>query len=226
MLDITPSAIEQLNYAECYPIVIYLKLTDRRLIKQIRDDYGKFYVKSSRRLLTNAHDLEYSYSYLFTSVLNFNSKENWLDLLKSQIDFEQDQPIWMNDDRLKQKDIFKSDEYFLSTNHSIPLKSKSLNSLFTSENPLMQTSTMSLPNRNQIYRANRYLTSRREGIQPNDRLSSSESNTSVQLKNEAEKPLEKPRVFIYDNRNVLSSSSTSSTLSFKEKILKEVGETQ
>lgn len=220
-----------MNYAECYPIVIYFKLTDRRLIKQIRDDYGKFYVKSSRRLLTNAHDLECSYSYLFTSIVNLHSKENWLDLLKCQIDFEQDQPIWMNDDRLVQKDIFKSDEYFLSTNHSTPLKSKSLNSLFTSENPLMETSTMSLPNRtrkDQIYRADRYLTidhtkSQRGGIHSNDRLSSSESNTSIQW---MKKTLEKPRVFTYDHRNILSSSSTSSILSFKEKTLNQVGETQ
>ena len=85
MPDITPSAIEQLNYAQCYPIVIYLKMSNRRLIKQIREEYGKFYQKSSRRLLTNCEDFECSYSYLFTSIMKIDSTENWFELLKSQI---------------------------------------------------------------------------------------------------------------------------------------------
>lgn len=137
----------------------------------------------------------------------------------------------MNDDRFQSKDILQSDEYFLSTEHSM-----TFNSLCSEENPLMQTSTMSLPNRSakdQIYRADRYLTIDHSKInairrtrQSNDRVSSSESNTSIQMKNQAEKPLEKPRVFVYDHRNLLSSSSTSSTLSLKEKTLKEVGQTQ
>ena len=290
MLDITPSAIEQLNYTQCYPIVIYLKMSNRRLIKQIREEYGKFYQKSSRRLLANCQDLESSYSYLFTSILKIDSTENWFELLKSQIDFEQEQPIWMSDDRSTRNDLLKSDEYFLSTTHPFDdeFHSNQYNSLqrvasdpsISYPNPIstMQTSTMSLPNRvrdlprkDEIYRADRYVTidqpkvsstislgpSRRAvpSMYSNDRLSSSDSSTSMKekksfhsltkIKAEREdsmkkcrsnfheenysRSLEKPRVFTYDDRhmlNVLSSSSGSSTLSYKEKILKEVGETQ
>ncbi|CAF4416236.1 unnamed protein product, partial [Adineta steineri] len=43
LLDVTPTAVEQLNYAQCYPIVIYFKASDRRQIKQIRQEYGKLY---------------------------------------------------------------------------------------------------------------------------------------------------------------------------------------
>ncbi len=164
-MDITPSAIEQLNYAECYPIVIYLKIYDRRMIKQMRHDYGKFYQKSSRRLFENSEHLEHFYSYLFTSIIKLDSTMNWFNLLKSQIEFQQDQPIWMSNDRIIQKDFLKSEEYFLSTNSPEEFSSNYLHrvasdsSIFRKEkiysfyqnededNISMQTSTMSLPNR-------------------------------------------------------------------------------
>jgi len=171
-LDITPSAIEQLNYAECYPIVIYFKVSDRRMIKQIRQEYGKFYQKSSRHLVEISERLEHFYSYLFTSIIKLDSTmKNWFDLLKSQIEFQQDQPIWMSNDRSIQKDFLKSDEYFLSTNYPEGFSSNIYNylhrvssdpAMFQNEkiystnisyynenddNISMQTSTMSLPNR-------------------------------------------------------------------------------
>ncbi len=167
-MDITPSAIEQLNYAECYPIVIYMKVSDRRMIKQMRQEYGKFYQKSSRRLLEISERLENLYSYLFTSIIKLDSSINWFDLLKSQIDFQQDQPIWMSCDRTNSKNLPKSDEYFLSTNYPEEYSSNSIHrvasdpTMFRKEKVYsthipyqnededeisMQTSTMSLPNR-------------------------------------------------------------------------------
>ncbi|CAF4682346.1 unnamed protein product [Rotaria sp. Silwood1] len=115
LLDITPSAIEQLNYAECYPIVIYFKVSNRRIIKQIRNEHGKLYQKSSRRLFENAERLEYFYSYLFTSIINLDSSINWYEKLKSQIEFQQEESIWMSNERFIEKDLLKSDEYFIST---------------------------------------------------------------------------------------------------------------
>ncbi|CAF5160625.1 unnamed protein product, partial [Rotaria sp. Silwood1] len=112
LLDITPSAIEQLNYAECYPIVIYFKVSNRRIIKQIRNEHGKLYQKSSRRLFENAERLEYFYSYLFTSIINLDSSINWYEKLKSQIEFQQEESIWMSNERFIEKDLLKSDEYF------------------------------------------------------------------------------------------------------------------
>ncbi|CAF4215533.1 unnamed protein product, partial [Rotaria sp. Silwood2] len=115
LLDITPSAIEQLNYAECYPIVIYFKASNRRIIKQIRSEHGKLYQKSSRCLFENAERLEYFYSYLFTSIINLDSSINWYEKLKSEIEFQQEEPIWMSNERFIEKDLLKSDEYFIST---------------------------------------------------------------------------------------------------------------
>lgn len=119
LLDVTPTAVEQLNYAQCYPIVIFFKATDRRQIKEIRQEYGKLYQKSSRRLFESAERLEFLYSYLFTSSIKIDSTTtNWYKNLKSQIEFQQEQPIWMSDDRPADKDLPNSDEYFISTRHS------------------------------------------------------------------------------------------------------------
>ena len=117
-MDVTPTAVEQLNYAQCYPIVIYLKASDRRQIKQIRQEYGKLYQKSSRRLFDSSERLEFFYSYLFTSVIKLDSTSNWYKTLKAQIELQQEQPIWMSDDRPADKDLPNSDEYFISTRHS------------------------------------------------------------------------------------------------------------
>ena len=118
MLDVTPTAVEQLNYAQCYPIVIFFQATDRRQIKQLRQDYGKLYQKSSRRLFDSSERLEFLYSYLFTSTVKLDGTSNWYKTLKAQIELQQEQPIWMSDDRPADKDLPNSDEYFISTRHS------------------------------------------------------------------------------------------------------------
>ncbi|CAF4068271.1 unnamed protein product [Rotaria sp. Silwood2] len=118
LLDVTPTAVEQLNYAQCYPIVIYFKASDRRQIKQIRHEYGKLYQKSSRRLFESSERLEFLFSYLFTSIIKLDSTANWYKTLKAQIEIEQEQPIWMSDDRPADKDLPNSDEYFISTRQS------------------------------------------------------------------------------------------------------------
>ncbi|CAF1638465.1 unnamed protein product, partial [Adineta ricciae] len=118
LLDVTPTAVEQLNYAQCYPIVIYFKALDRRQIKQIRQEYGKLYQKSSRRLFESSERLEFLYSYLFTSTIKLDSTTNWYKILKSQIEIQQEQSIWMSDDRPADKDLPNSDEYFISTRQS------------------------------------------------------------------------------------------------------------
>ena len=146
-----------------------MKVSDRRMIKQMRQEYGKFYQKSSRRLLETSERLEHFHSYLFTSIVKLDSTTiNWFDFLKSQIEFQQDQPIWMSMDRSREKEFLTSEGYFLSTNYpeeissnylhrvaSDPLmfrkeKSYSAHTSYQNEEEddlSMQTSTMSLPNR-------------------------------------------------------------------------------
>ncbi|CAF0817936.1 unnamed protein product [Didymodactylos carnosus] len=116
LLDITPAAVEQLNYAQCYPIVLYLKANDRRQIKDIRAKYGKLYQKSTRRLYESSERLELLYSYLFTAEIKLDTN-NWYKQVKATIETQQEQPVWMCDDRPADKNL-NSDEYFISTRHS------------------------------------------------------------------------------------------------------------
>lgn len=41
LLDITPNAVDRLNYAQFYPIVIFLKADNKHIIKQLRSGLPK-----------------------------------------------------------------------------------------------------------------------------------------------------------------------------------------
>ena len=62
--------------------------------------------------------MEFLYSYLFTSTIKLDSTTNWYKTLKGQIELQQEQPIWVSDDRPADKDLPNSDEYFISTRQS------------------------------------------------------------------------------------------------------------
>ena len=85
------------------------------MVKQIRNEYGKLYQKSTRRLFDTSEYLEHFYSYLFTSIIKLDTSANWYDTLRNQIDLQQEQPIWMNYDQGIDDDFLKSEEYFIST---------------------------------------------------------------------------------------------------------------
>lgn len=42
LLDITPNAVDRLNYAQFYPIVIFLKADNKHIIKQLRQGIPKY----------------------------------------------------------------------------------------------------------------------------------------------------------------------------------------
>ena len=108
-MDITPSAIEQLNYAECYPIVIFFRANDRRQMKEIRREAGK---DSPRHLWSICRQVEEIYSYLFTSIVPVDVST---EMLKTRIERLQDQPIWMSAEATNETDFFSSEEYFIWT---------------------------------------------------------------------------------------------------------------
>lgn len=41
LLDITPNAVDRLNYAQFYPIVIFMKADSKHIIKQLRSGLPK-----------------------------------------------------------------------------------------------------------------------------------------------------------------------------------------
>lgn len=65
LLDITPTAIERLNYIQYHPVVLFLDPHSRKDVKAMRQKYSPGSSKSSRRLYSQALKLRKEYSHLF-----------------------------------------------------------------------------------------------------------------------------------------------------------------
>lgn len=97
-MDITPNAVDHLNYAQYFPICIYLKANSHSHVKELRTKNAKnMKPKSSKRLYENALRLNTFYSHLFTCNLSLESN-NWFKKLKEVIDLQQEQPLWISQD--------------------------------------------------------------------------------------------------------------------------------
>jgi guanylate kinase len=98
LLDITPNAVDHLNYAQYFPICVYLKATSRNHTKELRQKYAKnLKAKSSKRLYDNALKLQTFYSHLFTHTIQLDTNQ-WFKKLKEAIDSQQTQPLWISQD--------------------------------------------------------------------------------------------------------------------------------
>lgn len=67
VLDVTPNAVDRLNYAQYCPIVIYLRADTKHAVKELRSRWAKNSSKSPRKLYEQSVKLEKLYSHLFTS---------------------------------------------------------------------------------------------------------------------------------------------------------------
>jgi hypothetical protein len=98
LLDITPNAVDHLNYAQYFPICIYLRSQSKNHTKELRQKYAKnLRAKSSRRLHENAMKLNDFYSHLFTCTVNLDSNQ-WFKQIKEAIEEQQNEPIWVSED--------------------------------------------------------------------------------------------------------------------------------
>ena len=66
-LDVTPNAVDRLNYAQYCPIVVFLRAESKHAVKELRERFARNSNKSSRKLYEQAVKLEKAYSHLFTS---------------------------------------------------------------------------------------------------------------------------------------------------------------
>uniref|UniRef100_A0A8C7YZN2 Tight junction protein 3 n=1 Tax=Oryzias sinensis TaxID=183150 RepID=A0A8C7YZN2_9TELE len=67
LLDITPTAVERLNYIQYHPIVVFLDPRSRKEVKAMRQRYDPSSNKSSRRLYSQALKLRKHASHLFSA---------------------------------------------------------------------------------------------------------------------------------------------------------------
>ncbi|XP_064030917.1 tight junction protein ZO-3 isoform X4 [Pogoniulus pusillus] len=96
LLDITPSAVERLNYMQYYPVVVFCEPESRQGIKAMRQWLAPDSRKSSRRLYAQASKMKKHCSHLFTATLSLSGSGNaWYEAIKDIIRAQQSQPVWM-----------------------------------------------------------------------------------------------------------------------------------
>ncbi|XP_076226057.1 zonula occludens-like protein polychaetoid isoform X2 [Nomia melanderi] len=96
LLDITPNAVDRLNYAQFYPIVIFLKAETKQIIKEMRAGIPKSAHKSSKKLLEQCQKLDKIWGHTFSAVITLTTPEAWYRKLRELIDRQQQGLLWMS----------------------------------------------------------------------------------------------------------------------------------
>uniref|UniRef100_A0A5S6NZG0 TRAF-interacting protein with FHA domain-containing protein A n=1 Tax=Xenopus tropicalis TaxID=8364 RepID=A0A5S6NZG0_XENTR len=100
LLEITPTAVEHLNYMQFYPIVVFCNPENRQGVKAMRKWLLPDSRKSSRRLYAQAVKQRKNNFHLFTATINLSgASDSWLRSLKEIIQTEQTKPIWTTEDK-------------------------------------------------------------------------------------------------------------------------------
>lgn len=67
LLDITPSAVDRLNYAQFYPVVVFMRAESKHTVKELRSRLARTpHHKSARKLYDRALKLERLWGHIFT----------------------------------------------------------------------------------------------------------------------------------------------------------------
>ncbi|XP_030373861.1 uncharacterized protein LOC115623597 isoform X3 [Scaptodrosophila lebanonensis] len=100
LLDITPNAVDRLNYAQFYPVVIFLKTDSKHVIKQLRHGLPKAAHKSSKKLLEQCTKLERLWSHIFSTQIVLGNDDSWYRKLRDAIDLQQSGAVWMSESKV------------------------------------------------------------------------------------------------------------------------------
>ncbi|CAH2054281.1 unnamed protein product, partial [Iphiclides podalirius] len=99
LLDITPNAVDRLNYAQFYPIVIFLKADSKHTIKQLRAGLPKSAHKSSKKLLEQCQHMERVWGHVFTHTITLSEANlsSWFGKLVELIQRTDQQKFWVSE---------------------------------------------------------------------------------------------------------------------------------
>ncbi|XP_067390769.1 tight junction protein ZO-1 isoform X8 [Emydura macquarii macquarii] len=98
LLDVTPNAVDRLNYAQWYPIVVFLNPDSKLGVKTMRMRLCPESRKSARKLYERAHKLRKNNHHLFTTTINLNSmNDGWYGALKEAVQQQQNQLVWVSE---------------------------------------------------------------------------------------------------------------------------------
>uniref|UniRef100_A0A915KE88 Tight junction protein ZO-2 n=1 Tax=Romanomermis culicivorax TaxID=13658 RepID=A0A915KE88_ROMCU len=103
LLDVSPSSIEKLQYAQFCPIVIFLYVDNRSRLRELRrkavNSKNNLASKSTKKLMEDANKLQKYSRHLFTAVLDATNRFDWFDALRELISHLQDRRVWMSETR-------------------------------------------------------------------------------------------------------------------------------
>ncbi|XP_037946383.1 tight junction protein ZO-1 isoform X3 [Teleopsis dalmanni] len=143
LLDITPNAVDRLNYAQFYPIVIFLKTDSKHVIKQLRHGIPKSAHKSSKKLLEQCQKLERVWSHIFSTQIVLSDEESWYRKLRDAVDLQQSGAVWMSES--KPVESLSDDFLFPMTTSRLSYASSPESDLELSPGPSASLSLGNLP---------------------------------------------------------------------------------
>uniref|UniRef100_A0A670K470 Tight junction protein 3 n=1 Tax=Podarcis muralis TaxID=64176 RepID=A0A670K470_PODMU len=101
LLDITPAAVERLNYVQYFPIVVFCEPDSRQGVKAMRQWLAPESKKSSRRLYAQAGKMRKDWSHIFTATISLAGGSNsWYQSLKDIIRVQQARPVWTTEEQV------------------------------------------------------------------------------------------------------------------------------
>ncbi|CAL8276406.1 unnamed protein product [Merluccius merluccius] len=101
LLDVTPKAVDTLNYTQWYPIVVFLNPDSKQGVKAMRNRLVPGSNRSARKLYEQAVKLRKTCSHLFTSTIDLNSANDaWYGSVKDSIREQQQRAVWVCEGKL------------------------------------------------------------------------------------------------------------------------------
>uniref|UniRef100_A0A674NGR3 Tight junction protein 2b (zona occludens 2) n=1 Tax=Takifugu rubripes TaxID=31033 RepID=A0A674NGR3_TAKRU len=112
LLDVTPKAVDTLNYTHWYPIVIYFNPDSKHGIKVMRQRIAPNSNRSAHKLYEQSVKLRKTCAHLFTATIDLNSANDaWYGSVKDTIRDQQMQAVWVSDGKDMERLSFLSADY-------------------------------------------------------------------------------------------------------------------
>uniref|UniRef100_A0A0F7Z507 Tight junction protein ZO-2 n=1 Tax=Crotalus adamanteus TaxID=8729 RepID=A0A0F7Z507_CROAD len=105
LLDVTPKAVDLLNYTQWFPIVVFFNPDSKQGVKVMRQRLIPTSNKSARKLYDQANKLKKTCFHLFTATIDLNSaNDGWYGSLKDVIQQQQNEAVWVSEGKLEGMD--------------------------------------------------------------------------------------------------------------------------
>ncbi|KAL7988719.1 hypothetical protein Chor_007638 [Crotalus horridus] len=106
LLDVTPKAVDLLNYTQWFPIVVFFNPDSKQGVKVMRQRLIPTSNKSARKLYDQANKLKKTCFHLFTATIDLNSaNDGWYGSLKDVIQQQQNEAVWVSEGKIENAEI-------------------------------------------------------------------------------------------------------------------------